>query len=184
MTAPTGEVERVAAVPLVELLEAIPADARLVWTEPDGLKATHYVPVGKYAHEASVLLRALANDLSRARDAIANCVVDRERLADERGSLAKDAERLELALATERGKLEKADAVADELAKDAARYRYLRDGTESCIEMAVFPCALDEFGRGRGNALCDEVLDAAIDAKLQPAIETAGRKEGGGSGQV
>jgi hypothetical protein len=88
-----AEVERVAAVPLVELLEAIPADARLVWTEPDGLKATHYVPVGKYAHEAAELLRALANDLSRARDAIANCVVDRERLADERGSLAKDAER-------------------------------------------------------------------------------------------
>jgi hypothetical protein len=94
-------------------------------------------------------------------------------------SLARDAARLELALATERGKLEKADAVADAWAKDAARYRYLRDGTESCIEMAVFPCALDEFGRGRGNALCDEVLDAAIDAKLQPAIEAAGRKEGG-----
>jgi hypothetical protein len=65
VTAPTGEVERVAAVPLVELLEAIPADARLVWTEPDGLKATHYVPVGKYAHDAAAMLRSLEKDAER-----------------------------------------------------------------------------------------------------------------------
>jgi hypothetical protein len=59
------DVERVAAGPLVELLEAIPADARLVWTEPDGLKATHHVPVGRYAREAAALLRSLAADARR-----------------------------------------------------------------------------------------------------------------------
>jgi hypothetical protein len=163
------------------MIEAIPADARLVWTEPDGLKATHYVPVGKYAHEAAELLRALANDLSRARDAIANCVVDRERLADERRSLAKDAERLELALATERGKLEKADAVADKWARDAARWRKLMQVVRP-DDLLPFDSLYSETSWGYviGYRECWAEFDAAIDR----AIEAAGRKEGGGSGQV
>ena len=45
--------EQCAAVPLTELLREIPREQRLVWTELDGLKATHYVPVGRYAHEAA-----------------------------------------------------------------------------------------------------------------------------------
>jgi hypothetical protein len=87
-------------------------------------------------------------------------------------SLAKDAERLELALATERGKLEKADAVADSWARDAARYRWLRED----------PWRLKQSRDGAFDQMCTgipksgpECLDAAIDA----AIEAAGRKEGG-----
>jgi hypothetical protein len=153
-----SEVERVAAAPLVELLEAIPADARLVWTEPGGLKATHYVPVGKYAHEAAALLR----------------------------SLAKDAGRLELALATERGKLEQADAVADKWAKDADRLELALE-TERGKLSGLRPHAkwlrqaAQEIAReghaGWGNT-CSYAADA-IDAAIDRAIEAAGRKEGG-----
>jgi hypothetical protein len=73
-----SEVERVAAAPLVELLEAIPADARLVWTEPDGLKATHHVPVGRYAREAAALLRSLAADADAGRALWAHLIETRD----------------------------------------------------------------------------------------------------------
>jgi hypothetical protein len=80
--------------------------------------------------------------------------------------------RLELALATERGKLEQADAVADSWARDAARYRWLRED----------PWRLKQSRDGAFDQMCTgipksgpECLDAAIDA----AIEAAGRKEGG-----
>jgi len=46
-------------VPLEEQLLSIPKDARLVWTELDGLKATHFVPIGILAHKAATALLAL-----------------------------------------------------------------------------------------------------------------------------
>lgn len=47
-------------VPLIEQLRDIPKDARLIWTESDGLQATHCVPIGNLAHEAAdALERAL-----------------------------------------------------------------------------------------------------------------------------
>lgn len=48
------------AVPMTELLRRLPSDARYVWTEVHGLKATHYVPVGRYSHEAAALIDALS----------------------------------------------------------------------------------------------------------------------------
>jgi hypothetical protein len=125
MTAPTGEVERVAAA-LEDLIHDAP--------EPE---------IERVLTESLALLR----------------------------SLARDAARLELALATERGKLEKADAVADSWARDAARYRWLRED----------PWRLKQSRDGAFDQMCTgipksgpECLDAAIDA----AIEAAGRTEG------
>lgn len=46
------------AVPLIELLDRIPANAVLRWTDLDGLKASHSMPIGKYAHEAAAAIRA------------------------------------------------------------------------------------------------------------------------------
>ena len=45
------------AVPLHELLDSVPRDARLVIDDPDG-KGTRFIPVGRYCHEAAEALRA------------------------------------------------------------------------------------------------------------------------------
>ena len=45
------------AVPLHELLAAVPRDARLVIEDADG-KGTRFIPVGRYCHEAAEALRA------------------------------------------------------------------------------------------------------------------------------
>ena len=52
------EAEQMAyAVPLHELLAAVPRDARLVIEDADG-KGTRFIPVGRYCHEAAEALRA------------------------------------------------------------------------------------------------------------------------------
>jgi hypothetical protein len=56
-----------AAVPLTELLRQIPHAQRLEWTEPDGLKATHFVPVGRYAHEAAAEIVRLTKETNALR---------------------------------------------------------------------------------------------------------------------
>jgi hypothetical protein len=119
MTAPTGEVERVAAA-LEDLIHDAP--------EPE---------IERVLTESLALLL----------------------------SLAKDAARLQLALATERGKLEKADAVADAWARDAARYAYVR-----CLGPRAFHSLWEANLRG----------DVAFDELVDRAIEAAGRTEGGG----
>ncbi len=105
-------------------------------------------------------------------------------------SLAKDAERLELALATERGKLEKADAVADSWARDAAAGRALwahlietRDAwgeyQDTFVELGLLarvavPKDLPAEDR------CED-CDGDCDWCYQPTeLLAAGRKEGGG----
>ncbi len=55
------------AVPLIELLARIPADARYSYTETDGLKATHFIPVGRYAHEAVAELASLRRELAEVK---------------------------------------------------------------------------------------------------------------------
>lgn len=47
------EVTQAAQTPLVELLRAIPVGYRAEWTDPDGVQATHYAPIGRYCHEAA-----------------------------------------------------------------------------------------------------------------------------------
>lgn len=44
-------------VPLIELLEKVPANARLEIHDPDGM-GTKFIPVGKMCHEAITALRA------------------------------------------------------------------------------------------------------------------------------
>ena len=43
-------------VPLHELLESVPSDARLVIDDADGM-GTAFIPVGRYCHEAAAALR-------------------------------------------------------------------------------------------------------------------------------
>jgi hypothetical protein len=137
MSAPTGEVERVAAA-LEDLIHDAP--------EPE---------IERVLTESLALLR----------------------------SLAKDAERLELALATERGKLEKADAVADAWARGARRLDLIeRRGSivSKRIEGQSAVCTVQVELRWHMDCMTPLTLREAIDR----AIEAAGRKEGGGSGQV
>jgi hypothetical protein len=55
------------AVPLDELLQRVPPDARYTYTEPDGVKATHFIPIGRYAHEAVALLADLRGKLAESQ---------------------------------------------------------------------------------------------------------------------
>lgn len=64
----TADEQGPCAVPLTELLRKIPSAQRLMWTEEDGLKATHYVPVGRYAHEAADEIERLRTELAAVRE--------------------------------------------------------------------------------------------------------------------
>jgi hypothetical protein len=136
MTAPTGEVERVAA--------ALDHWGKLLSTRSDWADVV-CAPI--VMDEAAAMLR----------------------------SLAKDAARLELALATERGKLEKADAVADKWARDARRWQKLMQVVKP-DDLLPFDSVFSETSWGHviGYRECWAEFDAAIDR----AIEAAGRKEG------
>lgn len=57
--------EQAYEVPLVELLQRVPVDARLIWEESDGLQATHFVPIGSLAHKAAQALTDLREALQR-----------------------------------------------------------------------------------------------------------------------
>lgn len=62
-----------AQVPLHELLREVPADARMVIDDADGM-GTQYIPVGRYCHEAADELERLTERAERAeaeRDALA-----------------------------------------------------------------------------------------------------------------
>jgi NAD(P)-dependent dehydrogenase (short-subunit alcohol dehydrogenase family) len=135
MTAPTAEVERVAAALDDVLLISVNGQLKRV------------------ADEAAALLR----------------------------SLAKDAARLQLALATERGKLEKADAVADQWARDAAR-----------LDFVLAKCAFLTTMKADGGNTVYQLMTQDEDENfvelsgwhmeqreaIDRAIEAAGRKEG------
>jgi hypothetical protein len=83
-------------VPLVERLEAVPADARLAVN--DGPFSTSFHPVGAMAHEAAAELRRLhaANaDLLEALRLFvddAHTMTERERLEKARAAIAKAEE--------------------------------------------------------------------------------------------
>jgi hypothetical protein len=66
-TETVNEEHRCAAVPLVELLARVPETARHIYTEPDGLKATHFIPVGRYCREAAARIAELERDAARYR---------------------------------------------------------------------------------------------------------------------
>ena len=53
-------------VPLIELLRAVPVDACHNYTDQDGLRASHHIPVGRYCHEAAVEIRRLQISLNIA----------------------------------------------------------------------------------------------------------------------
>lgn len=57
-------------VPLVEHLARIPADARYVYTEDTGLRATHYIPIGRIAAEVADRIAQLGAALDKAHTAI------------------------------------------------------------------------------------------------------------------
>lgn len=83
-----------AEVPLIELLRGIPNDARLTWTEPDGLKATHFVPVGIYAHRAADDLERLDRERAEWSSLAAARNLSNVLLFEERDRLRADIENL------------------------------------------------------------------------------------------
>lgn len=96
----TNQETQCATVPLIELLRKIPVAQRLEWTEPDGLKATHFVPVGRYAHEA-------ADELEH-----------REKYAEQMNEVLKENERLQEILKEAREMVEHWAGYASEYFKD------------------------------------------------------------------
>ena len=53
-------------VPLVEQLESVPKDARLVIDDADGMR-TRFIPVGRMCHDAA---KALRQAIEQAQDAV------------------------------------------------------------------------------------------------------------------
>jgi hypothetical protein len=47
---------RAGQTPLVDSLRSVPIDYRAVWTDSDGVQATHFIPIGKHCHEAAEAL--------------------------------------------------------------------------------------------------------------------------------
>jgi hypothetical protein len=126
-------------------------------------------------------------EVERVADALDECVIcwpDKATpdLLDDAAallrSLAKDAERLELALATERGKLEKADAVADAWARDAARLDAISNKARVLIEGDINGRRM--VVKGEWSSAPVVTYGEDVRAAIDRAIEAAGRTEGGG----
>lgn len=147
------------AVPLVELLRTLPVDARHTWTDSDGVKATHWMPIGRYAHEAADCIDALKaerdelkHDVARA---LANHTADLERI-----------EELERGLRITRSAwAQAADERAQRGSRIAALEAKLRELSGECAEcdgLGVLPDELSEDG----DAVCGACAD--IRALLSP----------------
>ena len=57
--------------PVQELLRAVPFDARIIWTEESGLKATHMCPIGKHSHDAADMIEHFQAENQRLREELA-----------------------------------------------------------------------------------------------------------------
>ena len=131
-------------VPLHELLESVPSDARLVIDDADG-KGTRFIPVGRLCREAATILRtALAAEQPKHPGYIIGShwletAYSRICAGEAEADVLRDC-------GWER--------VDEALRRDAERYRWLREKDGIAVDVTV-------FGSMEAN------LDAAIDAVMK-----------------
>lgn len=139
-------------VPLHEQLESIPKDARLTWTDLDGVKATHFVPIGMLAHRAAATIAALRKEV----DGLLQLQQDGWQLVCE-SSLAR--------VTKER----------DELRRDALRYRWLRYGDNDEQVLRVYDSTQNKhraFDSRHDGCFLPRMtqLDEAIDVAMPTSV--------------
>lgn len=86
MSNDTGREAGARETPVQDLLRAIPKDQRLSWTDADGVKATHFCPIGTLAHKAATQIDALQSRIAALEAKLREVETECERL---RGAMAR-----------------------------------------------------------------------------------------------